>query len=170
MMAKHEISIEHKCKSCRGTGIYVALAEADGAGIQCRQCKGTGCKTTAFEYEDFEGRVPRTDVERVYQANPGIIIGTNKAYPNAVQYDLEAFGGMPYADWAEGNPFPPGSEMRQFTCPAWWYQTADCKLRPEWGACWIAGSFSKCPNFPAKEHCWARWDKEFGNRKGAEDE
>ena len=58
-------------------------------------------------------------------------------------------------------PFPSGSEMRQFTCPAWWYQAADYEKKPQWDCCGIGGGlFWDCEHFAAKRECWERWDKE----------
>ena len=56
------IEFDEKCKSCKGTGIYVGMAERDGAGIVCHTCKGTGCHHVKFEYEDFEGKIVRKDI------------------------------------------------------------------------------------------------------------
>jgi len=157
---KHKIEFDEVCKSCNGTGLYVGMAERDGAAVVCHTCKGTGCHHFVYEYEDFEGRTKREDVERVYQVNPGIIIGCNENKG----LELSDFGGIPYSDWLEGQPFGIGSENRQFTCPAWWYQSVDYKKTPEWcyndyGFAW--GAFSSCPQFTNKGQCWERFDKEI---------
>lgn len=67
---------------------------------------------------------------------------------------------MPIKKWEAGMSFPAKSEMRKFTCPAWWYQAAEYKLKPEWDCCIFGGSFSCCKNFATKENCWKRWDEE----------
>jgi len=70
---------------------------------------------------------------------------------------------MPYKDWLSGKPFLRGMENRKFTCPAWWYQSANYELKPSWDDnhrhCGF-GSFSACKYFPQKEGCWEKWDKE----------
>jgi len=53
-------------------------------------------------------------------------------------------------------------KMRNYTCPAWWYQIADYKRKPDWDECLILGSFSSCAHFSKKEKCWEKWDKENG--------
>jgi len=130
------------------------MAERDGFAVQCKACKGAGESTLHVDYDDFDGRLPRQGVFRVLECNPGICAG-----------GTSNFGGMPYADWASGLPFPPGSEMREFTCPAWWYQSANYAKRPDWDECKenMGWSFSKCRCFNNKAACWARWDKEHLN-------
>jgi hypothetical protein len=88
------------------------------------------------------------------QVNPGIVLGGPKG-----KFD---FGGMSYKDWSDGKLFLPKSEMREFTCPAWWYQIADYSKKPRWDGCIHVGSFSGCKHFGQKCECWERWDKEFG--------
>ena len=158
-MSHHIIEFDQQCKSCKGTGLYFGLAERDGSAVVCHTCKGTGCQHTKIEYDDFEGR---KDVvkkcERVFEINPGIVIGKDEG-----KCKLSDFGGMPYKEWALGLPFPQRSENRKFTCPAWWYQSADYKKKPSWNdsdrKCgW--GSFSECKHFKEKDGCWKRWDRE----------
>jgi hypothetical protein len=50
--------------------------------------------------------------------------------------------------------------MRKYTCPAWWYQSADYKKKPNWKECLACGSFSSCKHFSIKQNCWDRFDKE----------
>jgi hypothetical protein len=156
--------IEHdeKCKACDGTGIYVGMAERDGAGVVCRKCEGTGCFHYKYEYEEFTGRKDRIGVEQVYQTNPGIVVGKGKG-----KFELSDFGGIPYRQWLDNEVFPAGSEMREFTCPCWWYQSADYSKKPDWEECWssLGSSFSQCKYFGEKEKCWVRWDEEIGSLK-----
>jgi hypothetical protein len=147
--------VDEKCPSCKGTGLYVGMAERDGAAIKCYTCKGTGRHHFVHHYEPFVARAARRDIERVYEVNPGIGIGKGHG-----EYELSDFGGMPYDDWARGKPFPAGSENRRFTCPAWWYQSADYEKKPNWLDCAVLGMFSNCPHFTTKHRCWERWDRE----------
>jgi hypothetical protein len=154
-MGHHKDIIDRACYACRATGLYVGIAERDGAAVVCYRCKGSGCERVITEWDDFEGRQSRPEVTRVYQVNPGIVIGVGKGR----EFDLEDFGGMPADDWRDGKPFPPGSENRNWTCPAWWYQSADYEKKPNWDECGF-GAFSSCKHFPEKSKCWARWDAE----------
>jgi hypothetical protein len=158
-MSKHIIEYDCECESCNATGLYVGFAEKCGSAVVCYNCGGTGKKHVKFSYNDFVKKRVRKNVKRVVQVNPGISIGARKTEKYG-QLTLEDFGGMPYKDWLAGKPFPKQSEMRRFTCPAWWYQCANYKRKPEWKECGWGGSFSDCEHFGDKATCWKRWDKE----------
>ena len=159
-MWHHIIEFDQQCKSCKGTGLYVGICERDGAAVVCHTCNGTGCHHVKIEYDDFESRKEQHDVKRVFEASVGMCIGKGKNN----KYVLSDFGGMPYREWIQDFPFPPKSEMRQFVCPAWWYQSVDYDKKPDWDdehrQCGWGGSFSGCKYFPEKDGCWHRWDKE----------
>ena len=149
--------VDEVCESCHGTGLYVGMAERDGAAVVCHTCGGTGCHHFVHEYEPFKHRANPPRVKRVFQVNPGIVIGTGNGHA------LSDFGGMPLKKWKAGLPFPPGSEDRKHTCPVWWYQMADYEKKPEWKECGY-GSFSECFHFRTKAECWKRWDKQYGTK------
>lgn len=151
-MAHHTTVIDRACVSCKATGLYIGLAERDGSAVVCATCKGAGVERVTVEWDDFTGRRPIPTVVRVYEVNPGIVVGA------------EIIGGMPARDWYAGKPFTAGMEMRRFTCPAWWYQSADYKKKPDWRECGF-GSFSDCSSFPAKDKCWTRWDAEQATKR-----
>jgi hypothetical protein len=157
-MAHHIIEYDCICESCKGTGLYKGIAERDKFAVVCYRCNGTGCFHGKVEYDDFKKRLIHEDVEQVLEVNVGIVAGVGK---NG-EYNLDSFGGMRYKDWLDGKPFPPKSEMRAFVCPAWWYQSANYVLKPDW--CheydFCFGSFSSCPRFQNKELCWQRFDSE----------
>ena len=155
-----KIKFDEECKSCKGTGLYIGLAEKDGAAVVCSTCKGTGCYRFSHEYEKFTGRKENKKIKRVFKTNPGVMIGISPALV------LADFGGIPYYDWHKGVAFPEKSEMRKFSCPAWWYQCVDYgNKKPRWKECIVCGTFSSCPSFKKKENCWMRWDvEEFGSK------
>lgn len=147
-----KIELVEQCPACKGSGVYVGFAECDGYAVVCGKCKGAGKYHFTHEYEEFTGLKIRDDVTNVIKCNPGIGVGKRQGYD---------FGGISYAAWLENDGvFPPNTEMRQFTCPAWWYQHAEYQLMPDWVECTL-GRFPSCHQFPNKEDCWARWDKEF---------
>ena len=148
-MSNHVIEFDQECRECDGAGLYSGMGEREGAAVICYVCNGTGCKHVKIEYDDFEGR-KASEATRVHQVNPGICINAELR-----------FGGMSYADWNAGKPFPPGSENRLFTCPAWWYQAADYDKKPDWKECLGCGIFSSCEHFGIKDTCWNRWDEEY---------
>ena len=150
---KKIIEFDEKCQGCNGTGLYVGFAERDGAAVVCNTCEGTGCFKFKHEYEEFTEREDLTGIKRVYQTNPGIYLGERE------EYKLEDFGGLPFIAWKNGEPFTAGTENRKFTCPAWWYQSVNYGLKPNWKECIGIGPFSKCDNFQHKEKCWKKWDR-----------
>ena len=142
--------IERECQSCGATGLYVGIGERDGIAVQCHTCDGTGKELVEIRWEPFVKRKGKRGVTHVLETNPGIC-----ASPGVVP------GGIPYKDWFQGLGFPHrGAEMREHTCPEWWYQSADYKRKPEWNECVGMGSFSECLQFKHKAECWKRFDVE----------
>ena len=150
---KHKIEFDEKCKSCKGTGLYSGMGESPECAIVCSTCKGTGCHHFEYEYEDFIERQNDYKIKWVYEVNPGIKVG------NGNGFDFKDFGGMSYDEWLKGNKFKRGMENRQYTCPAWWYQSADYKQKPNWEECIGIGSFSSCKNYVNKQACWEKFDR-----------
>ena len=144
--------VSTECSSCEGTGVYSGMGEPPEVGVVCSSCRGTG--EYIYHYKPFKERKPNHKVKRVLRIDPGIKAG-----------DREDFGGMSYADWLKGKPFPPKSEMRLYVCPAWWYQIANYDLKPGWDACIGIGSFSDCDSFKCRAACWTRFDDENGEKK-----
>ena len=139
-------SIELECVSCGGTGLYVGFGERNGVAVVCKACDGTGKEI--LQYKPFTKRRNRKGVATVFAVNPGIGLS------------VEIPGGLPYIDWKAGKPFTRGSELRDHTCPCWWFQGADYDRKPEWEECRGVCAFSACKQFKSKEKCWQRFDKE----------
>ena len=150
---KKTFTVKEVCPDCKGTGIYVGFAERGGVGVVCQVCKGTGCHTFKHTYEEFTEKKERKEIHTVLETNPGWSLGGTPALRGE-------YGGMPYKDWAKGKPFPPKSEMRNFVCPSWWYQSADYDKKPNWTECEICCAFRDCKHFLNKAACWERFDKE----------
>ena len=145
--------VKESCQDCNGTGLYNGMGERDGYAVQCHKCKGTGCYHFVYEYEEFKERKERKDIRMVIESNPSICVGGH----------LD-FGGVSYEEWKKQKAFPLKSEMREYCCPAWWYQSVDYTKKPSWTECIGCGSFSQCQRFPCKLGCWEKWDKE--NKEG----
>ena len=141
-----------QCKDCKGTGLYVGMAESRGGAVICHTCGGTGEQHQKFEYEEFIERKPH-QATWVYAVNPGIVVDNGKIVT----------GGVSKVDW-EKDPLSPwlkGKEMREHTCPTWWYQLANYDLKPDWKDCdSLGGAISSCSCFHTKALCWAKWDEE----------
>ena len=159
---KKVFEVKEKCRACNGTGLYYGMGEGGGIAVVCHDCKGTGEFHFRHEYEDFAGRIKREDIIQVAQTNPGYKLG-------AVNGSIAWVGGMPYEEWLNNKPFAEGMEMREITCPCWWYQCTDYDRKPDWNECLssLGRSFSGCKHFETKEKCWERWDKENGIKQFA---
>ena len=148
---ERSIAFDQECDACQGKGVYIGLAERDGASVVCRRCKGDGHYTYKHVYRVFTGLKP-AEASRVYAVNPGVCVSATS---------LITPGGVTYAEWLKdpASPRAPGVELRENTCPAWWYQAAEYKKKPQWDECHSAFSFPRCEFFPAKDKCWERWDR-----------
>lgn len=112
------IEFDEQCGACGGTGLYVGLAERDGSAVVCHECRGTGCHHFWRQYKEFSGRRTRPGVVRVMRSNPGIVMGKG----GDRRYSLSDFGGITHEAWERldaPDAFPPKTEMRAFTCPAY---------------------------------------------------
>ncbi len=143
------IEFDEECSECHGTGVYVGMAERDGYGVVCYHCNGTGKYKFKHEFHEFTERKINKKVTNIVECNPGICLGGT--------FD---FGGMLYKDWLNGKQFEKGTEMRNFTCPAWWFQISDYDKKPNWKKCICIGRFSECSHFSEKQKCWEEYDAE----------
>jgi len=143
-----KMSYIRECKSCRGTGIYKGFAEGEGVGVVCCDCRGSGKEIIVDNYTEFTGKKQRRDIDIVFQSNCGIGLGKTSN------------GGISYKEWFKNSTFPIGTENRQNTCPAWWYQSADSNKKPNWNECGLVDMFKNCKCFKIKEKCWDKFDKE----------
>jgi len=143
-------SIKIECPDCKGTGLYTGMCERNGVAVQCKGCSGLGW--TEYAYTEFIARQDRPDVVWVLDRNPGICVSP----------ELN-IGGMSYSDWASGKKFEPGMEMREYTCPYWWYHQ-----KHELSRCGSGSSpgraYSACDHFDDKKHCWEEFDKLFAQQ------
>ena len=141
------------CKACGGTGLYVGMAERDGAAVICWQCNGTGAYEYEEHYEVFTERKKRYDVRRVFAHGGGYVHTAEDAG------DLKfSEAGAEYGEWLEGKRPAP---MKSLYCPYQWtnqdmqsrdhthyamYQTRCSVL---WG-----GMIKDCEHFSDKAKCW----------------
>lgn len=146
------IEWQEECKSCQGTGLFVGYAEKNGAAVICNKCKGTGCEHFKKEFYSFVGKKQKSNVTHVYATNPGFRIN-----PKTIE------GGVTLEEWENDTSivFQPGNEIRTRTCPAWWYQSVNYKLKPNWKECNSVNKFTDCRKFNTKEKCWRKWDTEY---------
>jgi len=96
------IEMEIQCKACHGTGVYVVMAERDGAAVVCSNCGGTGKYQYRFDYEEFTGRKTRQGVTRVYKQGYGFVIAPKElTFEGCGVVDM-AKEGVSYEDFLSG--------------------------------------------------------------------
>lgn len=153
-----DVSWNQECRSCKGTGLYVGMAERDGAAVVCGTCKGKGERRETHRFNrSSEMKFPE-GVTHVWGTNPGIVL--SGLHTNVLT------GGVPLADHL-ANPnlvFELGNELRSHVCPAWWLQSASGAVTPELGQKCSAAcvtQFSRCRHYGEKAECWKLYDDEL---------
>lgn len=135
------VAVEAECHSCKGTGLYVGMAERDGAAVVCYRCKGSGKEVVT--YTPFRGRLPATGVTRVHVSR-GYVVGA------------ESSGGLPLAEWTPGEPVPADEA---YYCPFLYTNQEWCAHPdPEYGGAPLSLGLriSECPFWSEKSECWAK--------------
>jgi hypothetical protein len=146
--------IDAQCSACGGTGLYSGMAESKDLAVVCSRCEGSG--KMLVTYTPFTSRKKRRGIKRV--------IATSTGYK--LNAELVGQYGLSYKDWENGKLFTRGTEVRNFSCPGSWYQSADYDRKPNWDECASPGySWSECKHYGTKEKCWERWDREQGDSK-----
>ncbi len=150
---KKVFEVDIKCQSCNGTGLYVGMAERDGAAVVCYTCKGTGKYHHKFTYEEFSGRVKCDGVTRVYKTTCGFV-----HTPEDVEVDGKMIefskAGVSYGDWLTGcAPLP----VKTLYCPKMWtgqrWDSEACKKH-----CLVGCSINHCPNRKNMPECWEEYE------------
>ncbi len=145
-----KIELKIVCQSCNGTGLYVGMAERDGAAVICTTCKGAGCQNYKFAYEDFVQRKARNGVVRVFKTSAGYIHSGKDA--NGVKFSQ---GGVSYDEWLKGQEPGPIKELycpKQWTSQSWNSKTCDEHCH---AGCYIP----KCSYRSEMAKCWAEYDQ-----------
>jgi hypothetical protein len=152
-----------KCKSCNGTGVYVGMAERDGAAVVCHSCKGTGKQHYVFEYEEFTGIQKRDDVSRVYKQSYGFVIAPRELNFEGIGTINMAYEGVSYEDFINGK-MP--EHTKQMVCPLLADQGACHKIPGFIDKCdelngkpLLGCLISDCKNQINKLDCWERFNK-----------
>jgi hypothetical protein len=151
-MSNHPISLDVVCKSCGGTGLYVGLAERDGAAVVCTTCTGSG--KAVYQYQPFQGRMAAPSSVTSVHVGRGYVLGA----------DPRCDGGVPIGDYEPGMVVPADEQLY---CPYLYTSQAWC-ARPEVlypgsapSAPLMLGSrISECKHWDDKAECWRRFHAE----------
>jgi len=155
------VDIERECGSCKGTGLYVGMAERDGAAVVCHTCKGSGKVSHYQKHPKFKGRKKRDGVERVFHTASGYGIVAHDVTVEKTGETLHfSRFGCTYEDWLKGaKPKPieelhcpyqhtnqgmqssdhPANALYKERCNSGLYAgmwIPECKLRSDMATCW----------------------------------
>lgn len=145
------IRLDILCKPCSGTGLYVGLAERDGAAVVCFHCEGTGKDT--FTYSPFiERAAPPSKIKSVHVGR-GYVLG----------HGFEGSdGGLPISEWEPGKTVPADEKLY---CPYLYTGQKFCSKPEKWhpdyepAAPVLAGQrISECKHWDDKADCWRLFD------------
>ena len=158
------IELDIKCQSCKGTGVYIGMAERDGAGVVCYTCKGTGCQKYKFQYEDFNGIVRRDDVKRVYKKSYGYVLAPKEIdFEKVGKIDLSV-KGVSYQEFLTGK-MP--EHIREFGCPMWIDQGSCHDLKGFTDRCKCFGRIiNHCDDYDKRVECWKDFDRLTADLEG----
>ena len=160
-----KIEMEIQCKSCSGTGVYVGMAEREGAAVVCSSCNGTGKYWYEFEYEEFTGRKTKDGVTRVYKSSCGFCIAPKKIFFQGIgEVDLSE-EGIDYGAFLAGS-MP--EHIKSLVCPMLADQGACHSIRGFVDECdrldgqgsLIGRHLSRCAYQRNKSACWERFERE----------
>ncbi len=111
---KNKLEIDRECESCKGTGLYIGMAEGSGSAVVCHTCKGEGHYEETIRWTEFKRLKEKKGVKRVFASACGIGIGEGTV--DGRKLKLEDFGGIEYDEWLalkNKTKFPKGTEMRE---------------------------------------------------------
>jgi len=157
-----EVKLNIVCKKCDGTGVYVGMAERDGASVVCSTCNGTGCQKYSFKYEKFKERKKAKNIKRVFKQTYGYCIGTKAiTLTNGVFVDFSK-EGVSYEEFLQGKK---PQHIRHMACPMLADQSACHEIKGFVDKCnRINGGYlshissCKCGD---KMKCWEIFDHEM---------
>ena len=160
MMKTIEMTIE--CKDCNGTGVYVGMAERDGAAVVCKTCGGTGAYLYKFNYNKFSGRKKREDVKRVYKSSCGYVIGTGVINFEGTEVDMDK-EGVSYDEFLSGKT---PEHIESLVCPMSADQRACHSIKNFVDRCHdLNGGYlsliTSCKNQINRSGCWKLFKKEI---------
>ena len=162
------VNIERACGSCGGTGLYVGMAERNGAAVICHTCDGTGKVSHYQKHPKFQGRKKRDGVKRVFKTAGGYSIGAEDVTTKEGKILHFSRFGCSYEDWLKGVKPKPIEELH---CPYMHTnQNMQCGDHPAYEVYHkrcrkanILGTWIKdCKLFSDKAECWRLYHEVVG--------
>ncbi len=159
----YDIELEVECEACGGTGLYVGMAERNGAAVVCARCKGTGRLIHRSTMKKFHGRRRRENVERVYHTAGGYTISAHDVTTKEGKEVRFSAAGCSYEEWLVGAVPKPIEDLH---CPyeytAQEMQLSDHKAHVLYEercreALPLGGFLSSCKLHGKKGACWRRY-------------
>jgi len=153
---KFIIEGECQCGSCGGTGLYIGMAERDGAAVVCRSCDGTGKVKIREVFNEFTGRRRRNGVQRVYKTAGGYGITTKDITTQEGKTIHFSRYGVDYRDWLIGEEPRPIEELH---CP-YQHTNQDLQCHDVNGlyknrcSKALIGLITDCKHYKNKAECW----------------
>ena len=71
------ITVQARCDSCEGTGLYQGMMERDGEAVICVNCGGKGYRIAKLT--EFSGRKRRNNVTKIRNGSGTILDDTRNA-------------------------------------------------------------------------------------------
>ena len=140
------------CRACKGTGLYIGMAERNGSAVVCHRCSGTGAEKITFE--PFKGRKAKEGVKRVFSTNPGNVLSAEDETDR--EGNLLPFSkyGCTYEEWVEGAQ---PRELEFLMCPNMLRDDRAREMYKQRCDRYITAwqSYSVCRKWPEKEECWS---------------
>lgn len=155
------IEMDIECQECKGTGVYVGMAERDGAGVVCYKCDGTGKFHYKYEYTPFTERKIRRGLKRVYKKSYSYVLAPEVInFEGIGEIDLTK-EGVSYEEFLDGK-MP--KHIKKLGCPMLADQGACHSIEGFCDKCYdlglgLGGYISDCENYKNKDDCWKRFDK-----------
>lgn len=160
---------EVQCSSCKGTGLYVGMAEREGCAVVCQTCNGTGVVKIRQVYQKFSGRKKRKNVNRVFETAGGYCIADHDVTTEEGETIHFSKFGVSYEEWLAGGKPKPIEDLHcpyQHTCqdmqsskhPANKLYKEKCS-----DALNLGSYISKCGNRKNIKKCWKRYHELMGD-------
>ena len=152
------IDMDIRCPECGGSGVYIGMAERDGAAVVCWKCDGSGKFNYRYQYKEFNGKVKRNDVKRVYLKTGYCVAPKKISFDEIGEIDLSK-EGVSYEEFQQGKlPTP----IERLQCPMCQDQGACHAIKGFTDRCnELNGEYlcilSSCNYRNNKAECWERF-------------